>query len=575
MAGFVDRKFDIKKNQTQTGFISRMLKDLSRLGMKYDDLAIKNSRALGVQEKFRKTANTTINNDEDIWNAFVSMSMADSTLKDNVAVFDIGYEQKRVQLRKFSLNDEIEEILDVLCDECIVYPPDNFACSAIYNLENVKQTLRDEINTNFKSLYYYFGFADGHTLWDYFRKWLIDGYLAFEIVYDDKQRHIIGFKELDPLTLKPSIITDDSGKMKKVYIQYKGQGFKETVLYDSQVIYISFSQKMSTSRVSYIERLIRAFNLLRIMETTRITWAVTNSSYRTKFVIPVGGKSKTRAKQSLAQLMSNYREDIVFNNDSGELTINGKPMMPFNREYWLPSKDGESPEIENLGGDGPEISDTDALKYFVYKLRDASRIPYNRFDKENSAGYELAAEGMMRDEIRFSKFINRLRSKFSAILLKPLYIQLILNHPELANDESFKLNLAIQYNKENVFEELKEYELIQRRIELISALKDALVTQDADMNDIQFFDINFLVERVLVDKYFKITLDDLKMNAEYKAITKIEKEGYSREDALRIFGGEKRSKFKRTPSAAESESENMGDQEIESGNIPGEEVPEE
>jgi hypothetical protein len=84
------------------------------------------------------------------------------------------------------------------------------------------------------------------------------------------------------------------------------------------------------------------------MEHTRVIWAVTNASFRMKFIIPVGGKSKTRAKQSLAQLMNNYKEVCRFDWESGTLETDGKPMLQFSKEYWLPSKDGETPEIETL-----------------------------------------------------------------------------------------------------------------------------------------------------------------------------------------------------------------------------------
>lgn len=545
MSGFEDRKYNNSLYVNQ-GFISKTLKKLSRLGMRFDDQVIQNSMAIGVKEKKSGifNVNPTAQTDEDIWNAFASMTMADSTLRDNIAFFDRGYDQKREELRRFSLNDEIEEILDVLTDECIIYDKNKFACSVIYN-GNIKDKLKDEVSSVFKKIYYYFGFADGHTLWDYFRKWLIDGFLAFEIIYDKDRKNIIGFKEIDPITLKPSIIKDSNGKTSKVYVQVPMDGSGQRILYDSQVIYISYSQLVTRSRVSYVERLIRSFNLLRIMEHTRIIWAVTNSSYKMKFVIPVGGKSKTRAKQSLSQLMHNYSEDIAFNHESGEIKVNGQPFLPFNRQYWFPEKDGETPSAEVLGGEGPDISDTEALKYFVNKLRDASKIPYNRFDAENPTGYELAAEGMMRDEIRFSKFIARLRSKFKDILFKPIYNQMIIKHPELENDENFKLNLSINFNKENVFEEMKEYELMQRRIDIITTLKDSLVEQDADLNDIPIFDLRFLVDKILVERYLQLSPDDMKLNDKYKSIKKIEKEGYNREDAVKIQAGESRKKFKK------------------------------
>ena len=544
MPGYVNRDRDLY-NENRIGYVSKMLRNLSRLGMKFDDQVIKNSRAIGVKEKsYRRPFNNINQTDEDIWNAFASMTMADGSLKDSIAFFDKDYSHKREELNRFALNDEIEDALDILTDECIIYDNDNFACNVSYNGE-IKEELRDEINTIFKKVYYYYGFADGHRLWDYFRKWLIEGYLCFEIIYDKAQKNIIGFKELDVITLRPSIITDSNGKTRKVYIQQDVNGGQERVLYDSQVVYISYSQMISSSRVSYVEKLIRSFNLLRIMEHTRVIWAVTNSSYKMKFVIPVGGKSKTRAKQSLSQLMHNYREDISFNNESGELKINGKPQMQFSKQFWLPSKDGESPEIETLGGEGPDISDTEALRYFVGKFRDATKIPYNRFDKENPVGYELAAEGVMRDEIRFSKFIARLRSKFRDIIIKPVYNQIILNHPELENDESFRVGLNLVFHKENVFEEMKQYELMQRRIDTITALKDSLTEQDADMNDIPIFDLRFLVDKILIDNYLNISREDMEQNDKYKRIAKLVMEGYKRDDAIKIEAGESKDKFKK------------------------------
>ena len=81
------------------------------------------------------------------------------------------------------------------------------------------------------------------------------------------------------------------------------------------------------------------------------------------------------------------------------------------------------------------------LKYFSDKLKSVSKIPFSRFDKEGGSSYEMDASGMMRDEIKFSKFINRLRSIFQEILVKPIYQQMVLNHPELKNDFSFKAGL--------------------------------------------------------------------------------------------------------------------------------------
>jgi len=265
------------------------------------------------------------------------------------------------------------------------------------------------------------------------------------------------------------------------------------------------------------------------MEHTRVIWAVTNASFRMKFVIPMGGKSKTRAKQSLAQLMHNYKEVVDFDWESGSLMTDGKPMLQFSREYWLPSKDGETPEIETLGGDGPDLSDVEALKYFSDKLKHVSKIPYNRFMYEDGGGdFNLAADGMIRDEIKFSKFVRRLRSAFQEILVKPMYLQMCLKYPEFANDPQFRTQIALRFNEENMFAELKHMEIMERRLDFIGQMRDNLmITDPVTMEEEYFFNMDFLV-----DKYLKLSPDDKAANDAYKAREEEEKAGEEPADPM-------------------------------------------
>ena len=532
MAGFTERRGPLSTGNP----VRRILKDLSNLGMAYDDMIIRNSRAVGFTEnQMGYTFNPMGSDADDMYSAFAALSLTDTTLKKNISIFDKDYERKRDQLRTFAVQDEIEDILDVITDEAIVFDESNYMAYAEYNGQ-IAASIEDEIGDIYNNIYNYFGFNDAVQPWNYFRKWLVDGFLAFEIVYNDKQTEIIGFKELDPISLMPGV---DPETGKKMWVQYKGGGAKERKLWDSQIIYLSYSQVNSPMRISYVERLTRSFNLLRIMETTRIIWAVSNASFKTQFIIPVGGKSKTRAKQSLAQLMNSYREVVDFNYESGEIQTNGKPMMPFNKEYWLPSKDGEAPEISTIGGDGPDLGDTESLKYFSDKLKLASKIPFSRFDREGGNTYEMDASGMMRDEIKFSKFIDRLRSIYQEILIKPVYIQMCLNHPELKNDVSFKAGLGLKFVKDNVFEEMKEMELQTKRVDFIGNLKTQLSTMDAEMTEIPYFDLGFLVKR-----YGGFTREDIKANERAKERTVLKEEGYSDEDIEKILLGAPKDQFK-------------------------------
>ena len=532
MAGFTERR---RGPLTNTNPVRKILKDLSNLGMAYDDMILRNSRAVGFTEnQMGYTMNPMGADNEDIWSAFAALSLTDTSLKKNISFFDKDYEKKRDQLRTFAVQDEIEEILDTLCDEAVVFDESNYMAYASFHGQ-ISSAIDDEINDVYNNIYQYFGFMDAIAPWNYFRKFIIDGFLAFEIVYNDKQTEIIGFKELDPISLMPAV---DPETGKKMWIQYSGQGAKERNLWDSQIIYISYSQVNSPQRISYVERLIRSFNLLRIMENTRIIWAVSNASFKTKFIIPVGGKSKTRAKQSLSSLMTNYREVVDFNYDTGEISTNGKPMIPFNKEYWLPSKDGESPEIETIGGDGPDLGDTESLKYFADRLKIASKIPFSRFEQDGA--YDMEASGALRDEIKFSKFIDRLRSIFQEILVKPMYLQMILNHPELKEDVYFKSHLGLDFVKDNVFEEMKEMELATKRVDFIGNMKTQLSNMDPEtMAEIPYFNLGWLIKR-----YGGFTREDLKANARAMERENLQAEGYKEEDVEKILMGANKKDFK-------------------------------
>ena len=532
MAGFTDRRGPLSTGNP----VRKILKDLSNLGMAYDDMIIRNSRAVGFTEnQMGYSFNPMGSDSDDMYSAFAALSLTDTNLKKNIAFFDQDYVRKRDQLRTFAVQDEIEEILDVITDEAIVFDESNYMAYADFN-GHIGESIEEEIADVYNNIYNYFGFNDSVSPWNYFRKWMIDGYLAFEIVYNDKQTEIIGFKELDPISLMPGI---DSADGKKVWVQYKGQGAKERTLWDSQIIYISYSQVNSPMRISYVERLIRSFNLLRIMEHSRIIWAVSNASFKTQFTIPVGGKSKTRAKQSLSTLMNSYREVVDFNFESGEIQTNGKPMMPFNKEYWLPSKDGDSPEIQTIGGDGPDLGDTESLKYFSDKLQLASKIPFSRFDREGGNTYDMEASGMLRDEIKFGRFISRLRSIWQEILVKPVYLQMCLNHPELKNDIAFKAGLGLNFIKDNVFEEMKEMELSTKRVDFIGNLKTQLSTMTAEMEEVPYFDLGFLIKR-----FGGFTRDDIKANARAKEREDLVKAGYKEEDIEKILLGANKKDFK-------------------------------
>ena len=430
-----------------------------------------------------------------------------------------------------TLKKNSKDILDKMCNESIVYDDDEaYICTPfldkglIHDLnEQNSEEIDKIIQTSFYKIYLLLEWKE--KAWDIYRKYLIDGILCYEIVYDDlaNPKSIINIVELDPVTL-----TKEVKDMTVYWTQFKGVQGRERQLLDSQVIYIKYEDSGVSTRQSYLERLIRPFNLYRIVEQAQVIWTVTQSSFKTLFTIPVGQMNRAKGIQTLASAMNRYKEDVSFNIDTGELMVNGKPNLPFNKEYWLPQNESGTPQIETLVDNGPQLNDSDQIKYFENKLQKMSKIPITRFDREAGATwFGTDPTQALREEIDFARYIIRLRNTFALIMLKPLRIQLALTFPDIKNDKRILNSVSLRWNSYNLFEEMMNIEVMSKRIEFISTMKESLTETDAEGNDIPYFSIKFLIQ-----KYLKMSEADLDLNEKLKLEEKLkgDNEGSEEED---------------------------------------------
>ena len=496
-----------KEKKKKKSLISSFFSDWSRLGLAYEDEVIANMRAIPADKNLLPDTDQVKNLD--------LFSQLNTFIKSNAEknFYDKDFDQKREALRNLSLQPELEDILDVCTNEAILYDAEyTYFCDPIIDEqelgdlnENIRKKLLEDMATDFRVLYKMLNWKTKG--WDNFKQFLIDGILSWEIVWDslEKPTKIIGIIQLDPATLTKKF---DNGKW--YWIQYKGIEGRERKLLDSQIIYISYQENNGASaRISYLERLVRPFNIYRIVEQAQLIWTITNASYK-MFNIPIKGMSSALGKQSINSAMNRYREDIKFSIDSGELSINGRPNMPFNKEYWMPESDAGTPQIETLGGDGPDLSDSDQLRYFKNQLYKISKVPLNRFDQESGdTWFGTDATSVYRTEIDFGRFITRLRNTFSQIILKPLMLSLACKYKDI--DQILLHSLSLKYNSYNLFEEMLEMELLAKRTEHIQSMKDSLVDMDANGNEVKYFSSKFLVR-----KYLKMSEADMKLNEKYK-----------------------------------------------------------
>lgn len=520
MSGFTLRSLDNKN----TGFlknIQRNIRYLSSLGMKWDDKITKQSKSIGIAESQM----------DSMYDLYYQGNYkgTDYDQKEFIAFYDKEYPTRRDFLRKFAMNGEIEYVIEVIADESIIYDNNNyFAYPDTKNLKNVlkqdkAKEIVDDINESFKKVYFAFGFNQGHDAWHYFKKFLIDGFLAFEIIYDgegeEDAKNIIGFKEIDPISLEPEIRTDSDGNEYRVWVQYEGDSKKQRELLDANIIYISWARGNFISRLSYVERLVRSFNLLRTLENSRIIWNVWNSQMRIKILVPIGSQSEVKAQTRLSKLRGMYKEELNIDDQSGEVTYNGSPKFNFAKTFVIPTRAGETTEINGFQAEGYDLSNTEALKYFWLRYIIETKVPLSRFSHQltgesGSSNWGAGSESANRDEIRFSYFINRIRSIFQEILLKPLWLQFVLKHPEFQKDFSLRSAIGLKFNEENLFKLMKIREIADKGSSIVNNLmniKEPIVNPDGTIGESTYFDPKFLIE-----KYMDFTDEDIKFNEKLK-----------------------------------------------------------
>jgi len=518
-AGFTMRSLDGRR----LGFVKNIqknIRNLSSLGMRWDEKVIKQSKSIGIAESQL----------DSMYGLYYQGNYAgtDYGQKEFIAYFDKEYPTRRDFLRKFAMNGEIENILEIIADESVIYDDNNYF--AYPNTSNLKGVLKqdkakeivDDLNEAFRKIYYAFKFNQSHDAWHYFKKFLIDGFLSFEIIYDGEgdndAKNIIALKEVDPISLEPEVRIGEDGHEYRVWIQYRGDSRKQRELLDGNLIYISWARGNFISRLSYVERLVRSFNMMRTLENSRIIWNVWNAQMRVKILVPIGTQSDAKARTRLSELRGMYKEELNIDDHSGEVTYNGSPQFNFAKTFVVPTRDGQQTEIDGFQPQGYNLGDTDALRYFLQRFLIETKVPSSRFSNDPTQGpqgqWGAGAEGIAREELRFSNFITRIRSIFQEILLKPLWIQFILQHPEFRDDEILKASIGLEFIEENFFKMMKERDIAEKGANTVNALmgiKEPTVNPDGSPGEKNFFDPKFLVE-----KYMEFSEADMKLNAKYK-----------------------------------------------------------
>jgi hypothetical protein len=240
--------------------------------------------------------------------------------------------------------------------------------------------------------------------------------------------------------------------------------------------------------LSYLDKAMKTVNQLRMLEDSLVIYRLSRAPERRIFYIDVGNLPKGKAEEYLRNIMTKYRNKLVYNASTGEMQDDRKHMSML-EDFWLPRREGgRGTEITTLPG-GENLGQIDDIVYFQKKLYKSLNVPVNRLEQEAQFSLGRSSE-ITRDELKFQKFINRLRKRFSMLFMDLLKTQLVLKG--IVTEEEFdemKQNINIDYQKDTHFSELKESELLRERLGTIREMDEYVG---------KYFSIEWLRKNVLM-----------------------------------------------------------------------------
>lgn len=394
--------------------------------------------------------------------------------------------------RELSQHPELELAIDDVINEAMV--GDSQDSPVEINLDDLEQPdrIKDLITEEFKNILNLLEFND--YSYDIFKKWYVDGRLYYHLIVDPKDLRA-GIKELryiDPRNIRK--VREQKKKRTEggvpvvqdgaEYYVYNNKGFIKapgSTATNSQGIKIAKDSIVNVTSglvnpggdtvLSYLHKAIKPMNQLRSMEDSLVIYRISRAPERRIFYIDVGNLPKMKAEQHLRDMMTRFKNKIVYNADTGEIRDDRK-FMTMLEDFWLPRREGgKGTEITTLPG-GQNLGQIDDIVYFQRKLYKSLNVPISRLEPETVYNLGRSTE-ISRDEIKFAKFVDRLRMKFSQLFTKLLQRQLILKGVVTLEEwPDFARSIRYDYAIDNYFAELKETEILRDRAQMVRDLDD-------------------------------------------------------------------------------------------------------
>lgn len=404
--------------------------------------------------------------------------------------------------RGMMMQPEIAQAVDEIVNEAINIDSHENAVEIVLDDTELPNKVKDRIVQEFEEVLRLLDFSNYG--YDIFQKFYVDGRLNYHIIIDNEnlKEGIQEVRYIDPRKLRLIKEMDKRQKdthsgiplkrIKKEYYLYSESGFGTKSIsnnvHSGQMVQGYRIAKDSIARVtsgfmnetnslvlSYLHPAIKPLNQLRMLEDATVIYTITRAPERRIFYIDVGQLPKAKAEQYLHDMMTRHKNKLQYDSDSGDIT-DGRKFMTMTEDFWFPRRGGErSTEVDILaGGSAPSLSGDENLQYFQRKLYKSLKVPVSRLEPETMYSFGRVSE-ITRDELKFSKFIRRLRSRFSNLFDTLLEKQLILKGV-LDPEEWAEIKDAIRYDfmKDNYFEELKQTEILREKVTMLRDIEEQI-----------------------------------------------------------------------------------------------------
>ena len=400
--------------------------------------------------------------------------------------------------REVAMQPECDMAVEDVVNEAIVSDDNDPTVRLNLDQLNTNDSIKEKIHKEFDNVLRLLQFNEkGH---DIFRRWYVDGRIYYHKIINTKNIRdgIVEVRYIDPRKIKKmrELITKktNGNYMPPVGGKPEEVEYKDYFIYNEKGVGGSASEggmKISPDAIafcpsgiidqqknlvlSYLHKAIKPVNQLRMIEDSVVIYRISRAPERRIFYIDVGNLPKIKAEQYLKDVMNRYRNKLVYDASTGEIR-DDRQYMSMLEDFWLPRREGgRGTEITTLAG-GQNLGEIDDIKYFQQKLYRSLNVPVSRLEAESGFSLGRATE-ITRDELKFTKYIGRLRKKFVVLFHDLLRTQLILKNIVTPEDwDGMKEHIQYNFLQDGHFAELKKAELLEDRINTLQSIENYIGT---------------------------------------------------------------------------------------------------